>query len=193
MNIAGIVLAGGLSSRMGSDKAALKLEDQTLLKQSVSLLSDCDIQNVFVSGDYNEFNSIPDLQKELGPIGGLHACVEKLFGKFDALFIMPVDMPLLSQQDCQLLIEMYKTYPNGVYYSQSTFPMILPLDVNLKEYLTEVLTSPQNKHRSLFRLIKTLKLQAITVNNKVALRFQNTNTPEEWETCLKSHQQLKMQ
>ena len=192
MKIAGIVLSGGLSSRMGRDKATLKLDEQTLLEKNFSLLSNCSdtIEQVFISGNYNSANSIPDLHKELGPIGGLHACVEMLFGQFDALFIMPVDMPLLSQLDCQYLIDQYKNYPQGVFYQQSTFPMILPLNLNLKKYLSEVLTSPQNKHRSLFRLIKTLKLQSIETSQTSLHRFKNSNTPQEWNECLKAHKQL---
>ena len=192
MEIAGIVLAGGLSSRMGKDKAGLKLGDKTLLEQNIFLLGDCDerIKHVFVSGDYKHFNSIPDLHNELGPIGGLHACVESLFGQFKALFIMPVDMPLLSQFDCQYLIEKYKRYPQGVFYEASTFPMILPLNQNLKEYLSEVLASPYNKQRSLFRLIKTLKLQGIETSQTSLHRFKNSNTPQEWNECLKAHKQL---
>lgn len=192
MKIAGIVLAGGLSSRMGVDKATLKLDEQTLLEQSVSLLVSCDerIEQVFVSGNYKNANSIPDLHKELGPIGGLHACVKTLLGQFDALFLMPVDMPLLSQFDCQYLIEKYKNHPQGVFYEDSTFPMILPLNQSLKEYLSEVLTSPHNKDRSLFRLIKTIRLQGIDTVQDVKHRFKNSNTPQEWNECLKIHKDL---
>ncbi|MCK5819534.1 MAG: NTP transferase domain-containing protein [Psychromonas sp.] len=188
--IAGIVLAGGLSSRMGKDKATLKLEANTLLEQAIYMLEACSLDKVFVSGDYEAFNSIPDRQKSLGPIGGLDACVAKLFGEFDALCIIPVDMPFLTANECLILIKKYEQYPIGVYYSQSTFPMILPLNRLLKNYLTEVLTSPHNKDRSLYRLLKTLKLKKIKRLEKNVYRFKNINTQQQWNDCLLTHKQI---
>jgi molybdopterin-guanine dinucleotide biosynthesis protein A len=72
------------------------------------------------------------------------------------------------------------------------FPIILPLSDLLKEYLTKVLISPHNKQRSLFRLIKTLKLQSINAPPEKLFRFKNSNTQQQWNDCLKDHQQLKM-
>ncbi len=190
MKIAGIVLAGGLSTRMGKDKAQLLLAEQTLLSRAVLLLESASLQKVFVSGQYPLFSCIPDLHKQLGPIGGLHACVEHLFGLYDALFIMPVDMPLLSEIECKQLIEQYAQHPQGVFFEQVTFPMILPLNKQLKEYLSEALLSPQKKQRSLYRLLKTLKIQPVNYQQQDDFRFQNNNTPQEWKICQEMHSKL---
>lgn len=190
MNIAGIVLAGGLSSRMGKDKAQLLLEKQTLLTRNVALLCSLNFADVFVSGQYEGFQCIADINQSLGPIGGLHACVESLYSRYDALFIMPIDMPLLGYQECLHLLEQFAEHPEGVFYEQATFPMILPLSKQLKEYLTEALASPHNKQRSLYRLLKTLKLQPINYQNEESFRFQNSNTPEEWSRCLEMYHSL---
>ena len=49
----GVVLAGGKSSRMGEDKALLKLANgNTLLQQSIHLLQTAGIEEVVVSGRY---------------------------------------------------------------------------------------------------------------------------------------------
>mgnify|MGYP003624867332 CR=1 FL=1 len=187
MKIAGIVLAGGLSSRMGQDKAKLVLADQTLLARNVSLLSSLNLADVFVSGDYDGFECITDINPLLGPIGGLHACVSKLMTHYNALFIMPVDMPLLGVDECRYLLDSFKFYEKGVYYQQSTFPMIIPLTIQLQDYLSEALASPHNKQRSLYRLLKTLKLQPIHYRAEKGYRFQNSNTPQEWDACLESY------
>ncbi|GLS91676.1 molybdenum cofactor guanylyltransferase [Psychromonas marina] len=191
MKIAGIILAGGLSSRMGQDKAQLLFAKQTLLARNVSLLSGLGLIDTFVSGKYPNFQCIEDINLELGPIGGLHACVEFLYQQIDALFIVPVDMPLLSEAECHYLLQQFVTYPQGVFYEQATFPMILPLNLQLKEYLSEALASPHNKQRSLYRLLKTLKLQPINYQTESYFRFQNSNTPEEWENCLATYHALK--
>jgi len=191
LKIAGIVLAGGLSSRMGQDKAQLLLAKQTLLTRNVALLSNQSLSDVFVSGAYPGFPCIADINPLLGPIGGLHACVETLFQDYDALFIIPVDMPLLSDVECQYLLQQWAHYPQGVYYEQATFPMILPLTTALKTYLSEALSAPHNKQRSLYRLLKTLKLQAINYPTEKNFRFQNSNTPSEWADCVETYHALK--
>lgn len=187
MKIAGIVLAGGLSSRMGQDKAQLQLAKRTLLSRAVSLLGNLKLKQIFVSGQYPQYASIADIYPRLGPLGGMHACVEKLYGSFDALFIVPVDMPLLSAVHCNFLLNEFRQHPQGVFYDQVTFPMILPLNQRLKEYLEEALVSPYKKQRSLYCLLKTLKIQSVNYPQQHDFHFQNSNTPEEWQTCLKMH------
>lgn len=187
LRIAGIVLAGGLSSRMGQDKAQLQLAKQTLLSRAVSLLENVNLKQIFVSGQYPEYASIPDMYPQFGPLGGVHACVEQLYGSFDALFIVPVDMPLLSAVDCDLLLNKFLQHPQGVFYQEVTFPMILPLNHQLKEYLGEALVSPHKIQRSLYRLLKTLKIQPVNYPQQHNFRFQNSNTPQEWQACLQMH------
>ena len=190
MKVAGIVLAGGLSSRMGEDKAQLVLAKQTLLTRNVSLLSTLKLADIFVSGLYKGFQCIEDVFPLQGPIGGINACVTSLFYDYDALFIMPVDMPLLGTDECEFLLQQFNIYSQGVFYEHATFPMIIPLTAQLKEYLSEAITSPHNKQRSLYRLLKTLKLQPINYQKEVSFRFQNSNTPEEWNSCLETYHTL---
>jgi len=190
LKIAGIVLAGGLSSRMGQDKALLQLEEQTLLTRSLQLLASLNLAQLFVSGNYRDFNCIPDRQQEMGPIGGIEACVSQLFDKFDALFIIPVDMPLLSTTECKQLLNEYQHKQQGVFSKKFTFPMILPLNLQLKEYLSEILTSPHKKDRSLFRLLETLNISTVDYSQQQFFRFQNSNTPQEWQNCLKTYNKL---
>lgn len=190
MNIVGIVLAGGLSSRMGQDKALLQIEEKTLLTRSVQLLKSLHLAQVFVSGNYPNFNCIADLHKQEGPIGGIEACVSQLFSRFDALFIIPVDMPLLTTKECKQLINLYKNKIQGQYSKNAIFPMILPLNLQLKEYLSEVLTSPHKKDRSLYRLLETLNISSVDYSQQQLFRFQNSNTPQEWKNCLKTYNKL---
>jgi molybdopterin-guanine dinucleotide biosynthesis protein A len=191
LKMAGIVLAGGLSSRMGQDKARLQLAEKTLLTRAVDLLEGLDIDKTFVSGFYPDFHCITDIHPQRGPIGGLHACVEALYNDYDVLFILPVDMPLMGEPQCAFLLSEFKKYPQGVFYERALFPMILPLTLSLKNYLTEVLASTQKKNRSLYCLLNTLKIQAVNDIKQQDCRFQNSNTPDEWLSCQKIHQKLQ--
>lgn len=175
---------------MGQDKAQLKLANSTALSQAVNLLEELHLDSVVVSGNYIEYASIIDIHENAGPLGGIYACLDALRDKCDALFILPVDMPLLTKSECLQLLKAFNEYPQGVYFKQSTFPLILPINNQLQHYLTETLHSQQKKQRSLYRLIKTLNIQAITPVNNNSFRFYNSNTPEEWEQCKAIHDKL---
>ena len=191
VKIAGVVLAGGLSSRMGQDKAQLSIKQGSLLTRSVELLRGASIDNVFVSGDYPDYDCIVDIYPQLGPLSGIHACVDRLSEYYDALFILPVDMPLLTKDECTFLIEKFRGLTQGVYYQDARFPMILPINQPLKDYLSETLTSRDKKQRSLYRLLTACKATPISYSTELAYRFENTNTPEQWKACLAVYQQLK--
>ncbi|HEY5716516.1 MAG TPA: molybdenum cofactor guanylyltransferase [Psychromonas sp.] len=193
LKIAGIVLAGGLSVRMGQDKAQLRLQQQSLLARAVLLLESLGLAQVFVSGNYPGYSCIGDLHPQLGPLAGLDACVNALYEDYDALFIVPVDMPLLTASQCHSLLQQFIDYPQGVFYQDSTFPMLLPLNVAIKNYLAEVLTTAEKKQRSLHRLLQKLKAQAIRYPQAQAFRFQNSNTPEQWAQCLEIYNHLEQE
>lgn len=190
MKIAGVVLAGGLSTRMGHDKAKLELTKQTTLSRAVKMLEQLKLDFVVVSGQYQNYRTIEDIHENAGPLGGIHSCVVTLQDKCDAIFLLPIDMPLLTKQECYQLLQSFKLFPQGVCFEQFTFPMILPLNEHLLQYLIETMCSTQKKHRSLYRMIKTLKIQAITADKSNIFRFQNTNTPEEWVKCKEIHDKL---
>jgi len=193
LKIAGIILAGGLSSRMGKDKATLLLDHKTLLTRHMGLLAELNLDVTYVSGNYEHVQCILDSLPQLGPIGGLYSCVDRLREDYDALFVIPVDMALLSADECHHLLMQFKDYPQGVYYQPARFPMILPLTHQLHHYLSDCVFAAQyKKQRSLQRLIETMKLQAIHYQQGNDFRFQNSNTPDEWADCLKTYQALKV-
>lgn len=100
--VCAMVLAGGRSSRMGSDKALLRLEGDTLLSRAVLFWqAKPGIESVLVStGAADHFSSlpegaigVPDIYPGCGPMAGLHAA----FSRTDAevLYVSAVDMPFL--------------------------------------------------------------------------------------------------
>ena len=66
MSITGIVLAGGLSTRMGRDKALLPWQGRTLLEHMRGLLMQAGAREVWVSG-------LPGVRRHTGPPGTLRA------------------------------------------------------------------------------------------------------------------------
>lgn len=98
LDIAGFVLAGGKSTRMGRDKAVLQLEGRTLLEFALSTLRQV-CNEVMVLGSrnlYADFGAevVEDIFSGCGPLGGIHAALSRTRTEFN--LIIAVDTPFLS-------------------------------------------------------------------------------------------------
>ncbi|MGA9963586.1 MAG: molybdenum cofactor guanylyltransferase, partial [Terriglobales bacterium] len=105
LGVTAFVLAGGKSSRMGSDKAFLRLGDETLLSQALKLTSAV-VSEVCIVGDAKKFAAfgrvVEDVYRERGPLGGIHAA---LSGSTTELNLMlAVDLPFVTQKLLQYLL-----------------------------------------------------------------------------------------
>jgi molybdenum cofactor guanylyltransferase len=100
---AGVVLAGGRSSRMGSPKAALDWHGSTLLRRTVSVLARAVTGPVLVVRAPGQ--PLPDLPPEvevladpregLGPLQGIAVGLAALSDRADAAFVCSTDLPFL--------------------------------------------------------------------------------------------------
>ena len=105
----GLVLAGGRSSRMRKDKAALSYHGRTQLEWAVSLLRPCTAR-VFVSVRPDQaadpirsrFEQIVDKRENLGPIAGIMAAQEA-FPEV-AWLVLACNLPFLDEATIEFLI-----------------------------------------------------------------------------------------
>ncbi len=92
----GVVLAGGKSRRMGTDKRFLPLEGRPLIERALDLL-DARCAEVLVSANDPERLAhlgrrvVPDLLEGGGPLAGLHAGLRAASN--DLVLVLPVDAP----------------------------------------------------------------------------------------------------
>ena len=103
---AGFVLAGGKSSRMGTNKAFLEFEGQTLLARALATLKTVS-GNVLIVGDLDTFAEIgpavEDLIPNCGPLGGIHTALSHSAAEFNLM--LAVDMPFVSRELLELLLK----------------------------------------------------------------------------------------
>ena len=104
LKIYALILAGGRSSRMGKDKALIKLGGKTMLENAVSFWQSMkSIDQVLISvGPEDHFHDLPentlpvsDLYEGKGPMVGILSAFEKTDA--DVLYVSAVDMPNLDQ------------------------------------------------------------------------------------------------
>ena len=122
----GLVLAGGKSSRFGSDKALALYQRVRFLERAVLLLEELDLKPIVVTrqnADYPfiECTTIQDKLPDLGPLGGIYSAMT-IF-KNTAFLILTCDMPglttaalsgLLAKHRPHDLITAYLTEESGV-------------------------------------------------------------------------------
>lgn len=174
--IAGVVLCGGRSSRMGADKARLNYRGLPLSEHMSGLLRLAGIDEVFSSGP----EGIPDREPGLGPLGGLHACAEALAEKFSHAVFVPVDMPLLNLQRLRLLAVSSST-AEALHYSGQIFPLRLSLAPRTRALLANRLAQTAHGGRSIKDLLRALESQALPLPERDLASFTNVNTPQEWQ------------
>lgn len=101
-NISALILAGGKSSRMGRDKAALPWGDTTLLEYQFSRLRALGIDDVIVSGA----GHLPDIYPGKGPLGGIHAGLTA--ARNDSVLVLSVDTPLVTAETLCGLVRVHR-------------------------------------------------------------------------------------
>lgn len=96
-DVTAFILAGGKSTRMGTDKAFVMLEGRTLLVRMLELArSVC--ADVKIVGDPAKFAAfapvVEDVFPGCGPLGGIHAALRS--SQTDLNLMLAVDMPFVS-------------------------------------------------------------------------------------------------
>jgi molybdopterin-guanine dinucleotide biosynthesis protein A len=98
-----IILAGGKSSRFKSDKSRLKIGSKTLTHYQYKKYSKL-FKKVYISSKKDKWglkNIVYDRYKIYAPIFALI----KLIQKFNYIFIVPVDVPLLSKNSIKKILK----------------------------------------------------------------------------------------
>ena len=161
----GAVLAGGRSSRMGTDKAFLEYRGKLLIEHMMDLLKEAGAKQVWVSGSLAGYPCIPDEEKFEGPAMAMcHILKCSRRADVSGVLFVPVDMPALTPN----LLRKLGEREGGAYYQGWPLPAFLPFkDI-----------SPEDK--SIKGLLRTLRIPAREIPEGRQACFINVNTPEEW-------------
>lgn len=192
----GVVLAGGLSSRMGQDKAQLLRSDQAALSMlafSKQMLSDSGIKNIIVSGDNYD---VPDTVKKSGPVGGILSVLAR-YPQAKSLLILPVDLPFITAKALAELRVKGELAQKAIHFEDHNIPLYLPNNGYLELFMAQAFSnqvSNDNKNikathsrfkakgPSIKALLTQVPHQAIKCQN--ASTLFNTNTPEQWQQAI---------
>ena len=105
-DITGVILAGGKSSRFGSNKALAMVDGKPLIQHVADLMSSLFPECILITNtpaEY-EFLSLPmthDRYQDSGPLAGIHAALLKI--STPRAFVVACDMPNLSPELIQYI------------------------------------------------------------------------------------------
>ncbi|SEA25207.1 molybdenum cofactor guanylyltransferase [Alkalimonas amylolytica] len=170
-----ILLAGGKSSRMGTDKAELNWQGQPLWQHMQALAKEAGASEVFVSRNAAGF--MPDRFAKAGPLAGIEAGLNRC--RHDRVLVLAIDTPLLSVTDIQQLVGVNSH--KAACFSGHPLPCVLPNSLSLHRYLQQVLTKADS-NRSVQALLSAIGFETCQPVHAAALN--NTNTPAEWQQAL---------
>ncbi len=193
MNIAVLILAAGMSSRMGQLKALLLIERETVIERLSSVFHENGVQ-VFIVTGYRSQDIVQSLKNrevtfvenpkyELGMFTSVQAGVRTLQPAIDAFFLMPVDMPLVKSETIKSLVNEHKKNPGKIIYpvfgGTRGHPPLIP------NILVPVIIQWSNKGnlRDVLNSYSNLALE-VEVNDKGILI--DIDTQNDYESLLKS-------
>ena len=176
-NCSGAVLAGGFSSRMGTDKAALPFGGMTLLEWQVQKLRALGIEDIMVSGKSLPAAGtryVPDVYPHRGPLSGIHACL--LAARNENILVLGIDTPLVPVSALRGLLEAHANDITVLCSGGVAEPLIGIYPTSLAAEAERILRTEDTAVR---RLIERSELRRFDFDGDEML-LTNCNTPEEY-------------
>ena len=196
MKMSAVILAGGKSSRMGQDKAFLKIGNRTIVEYQLQRLSPL-FEELLLSTNLPEkfahlgLETVQDFIPDRGPLVGIYSSLLK--ARYSHLFAIACDMPFISPGLITYMKEDCKDYdvtvpeterglePLHAIYSKTCLPV-------MKEYMDK----KDGKGRVIeffsqvkVRVVTREEISSIPGGNEAFLNF---NTMEEYRKQVDSSQ-----
>jgi len=180
-DITGIILAGGKSTRMGTDKGLMVLDGMLFIEHIIKAMQPMVGKIIIVSNNSNYNNlglkCVPDLIKNSGPLAGLYTGL--YHSKTDYNMVLSCDIPTVNADVLQLLINnIENNYQVIQVKSQNkTMPLIA---LYKRECIDTCKTLLNLGEKRLRQLMSHLQTKTITIDPVLDQYVQNINTIEQY-------------
>ncbi len=185
MDIELVILAGGESSRMGTDKGLLELKGKPMIEHLIDTFSErfSSISIATSNKQYIQFGLpvLTDDYEAIGPLGGIHSALKKSKGK--QVLFLSVDAPFVTVEIIEELLSKRKDGTiSFAAVGDRKFPLIGVYSTELVEQLENYI---QNGKRSVFGFLEESENEVIAFPEEMSDYFQNINTPEDLKLASK--------
>lgn len=186
--IAGIVLCGGDSIRMGSPKWSTLLAGKTMLERVLDSLAGTSLQVLSVASDGLPLPSfagvacIHDSMPNRGPVEGIRCSVNHLALHSTAEFVVVTscDVPLLTQHVVQQLVQALVNSSDDAVVARSEDRIHPTIAAYRLKPLNRLLSNEQCELTRLHEIVSRLRSRFEDVDSVAVM---NVNTPEELQAA----------
>lgn len=121
-----LLLAGGKNTRMKRNKAELLYQGKSFAELMISKAKSLGISQIFLSGfelryEEENINTVWDVYPDRGPLGGIHACMQKMRTPF--CLVLPIDAPKLPTEVLEALLDYHGKSRRG-RFGEKEIPLI---------------------------------------------------------------------
>jgi len=185
------ILAGGASSRMGTDKSQLLIERQTFADRIAETLSQV-AESVTLVGARANVNlpSVPDVYSQWGALGGLHAALSAC--KREWAIVVACDLPFVTAELFEFLAGMRLDHDAVVPIQQDGRPQPLAALYRVEPCLqraTELIDAGRRRPLDLLEAVNTRWVKFDRLRNLAQSEsfFVNINTPSDYDEAIRGH------
>ena len=176
-HITGIILAGGKSSRMGTDKGFVLYKNKSFVQHIIDALQPLVDEVIIVSNnpDYDVFGlkRVNDLIENTGPVAGVYTGLH--YSKTENNLVVSCDVPLINSETLSLLINGVEDAKDVVQLESNGKSM--PLIAMYKKQSKAVFYSLLKDGERRLRIALThLQVKTITLDEKQGRYTTNINT-----------------
>lgn len=194
MQLAGIVLCGGKSSRMGQPKAWLPFGPEVMLQRVVRILQQVVSPVVVVAAPGQELPRLPadvgivrDAKEYEGPLRGLAGGLAAIQGHAEAAYLSACDVPFLRPEFISRMDELRGNHDVCVpYVSGFHHPLAAVYQTNVVLTVEALLSEQRFRPTFLFEKVRTRLVlpEELTEVDPTLVSLRNVNTPEEYGMAL---------
>jgi molybdopterin-guanine dinucleotide biosynthesis protein A len=184
------ILAGGASSRMGTDKSQLPLEGQTFTERIAETLLKL-TASVYVVGRQAESSlpSVADVYPQWGALGGLHAALTAC--KREWAIVVACDLPFATAELFSFLAEKRVDHDAVVPIQEDGRPQPLAALYRVdpcRQHATELIEAGRRRPLDLLEAVKTRWISFAEIRNldQAERFFVNINTPSDYYEATRS-------
>jgi molybdopterin-guanine dinucleotide biosynthesis protein MobB len=190
-HISAAILAGGKSSRMGTNKAVLLWENDTLLGHAIGLMADFPEVLVSVAKktgyNFDSIRLVMDQKKGYGPLEGIYQILKAAAHPW--VFITAVDMPRLNRAFIQKMLQQDRRNICAIVPQAQgqVHPLCALYHKDILPVLEQAFSAQQH---SLKYLLDKIPHHIVDIHElgETPNRLTNLNTITEYTDCLKQNQ-----
>ncbi|MET3025768.1 molybdenum cofactor guanylyltransferase [Flavobacterium sp. UW10123] len=174
------ILCGGKSSRMQSEKGLVLFQEKPFIEHIIQAIlpitNHIKLITTSKEYDYLDYEKIPDLIAEKGPMGGVYTALSHSETEFN--LILSCDIPLISTELLQELISKHTTEAGiTVFASESkTHPLI---GIYSKEIVPIIKNAIDSNELRMMDLLAKVPHQIISIEESENYHLTNVNSPDE--------------